>query len=62
MRRHGNRSVIAPGAAKAQRKCQMLPNPTFRENADFTDTRTEKNLHICYKPDTDDNAMSVPCA
>jgi len=27
-----------------------------------TDTRTAKNLPICYEPDTDGNVMSVPCA
>jgi len=25
-----------------------------------TDTRTVKSLHVCYEPDTDGNAMSVP--
>jgi hypothetical protein len=55
----------------------MLPEirlaPTFRENRGLyrhTDRLTallnsqfcEFESGICYEPDTDDNAMSVPCA
>src|SRR5262245_36688280 len=42
----------------SQRNCGL--HDTRRETADFADTRTAKSLHICYEPDTEDNALSVP--